>query len=62
VLQYLAKLHVQWPVYDNSQRAILIVFADIGSGMVKIGVIQSRHGNEEVVAQGLDYAHVYSIR
>jgi len=62
MLQYFTKLHIQRSVYDNSQRAIFIVFTDIRGGVVEIGVIQSRHGNEEVVAQGLGYAHVYSIR
>ena len=45
------ELHVDRPVDDDTQRAVLVVLAHIGERVRKIRVRHGRHGDEEVVRE-----------
>lgn len=51
MLQNFTQLHIQWAVNDEAQRALIIVFADVGDRVKEIGIFETRHGNQEMVGQ-----------
>ena len=51
LLEQRRQLHVDRPVHDDSQRAVLVVLAHKGQGVRKIRIRHGRHGDEEVVRE-----------
>ncbi len=51
LLENVAKGHVRRPVDHDPECTVVIVPADVGHGLVEIGVSHRRHGDQEVILQ-----------
>lgn len=61
VQQDFAKLQLQRPVDHHAQCTVLVMFTYISGGVVKIGIFQIWHCDQEVIAEGSWIRHVSSI-